>query len=131
MYLTCCQILLLGADFYLDQHWLHFQINMNSLKLPCQVFLFVPFVAKVWRRWKEKGWTEAQRKRPEQQHQLTGSSLLIRVRRLLNCPLAPRIPPSLLSLHQVSSFHITMKDIDVLEQDTLLAFLYQALCFLF
>lgn len=70
-----------------------------------QYFHYLSFIAKVWRRWKETGWPEAQRKRPEQQHQPCSSSLLFRDRRLLNSPPTPCKAPSVLSLHQVSSSH--------------------------
>ncbi|KAA8584991.1 hypothetical protein FQN60_003685 [Etheostoma spectabile] len=78
---------------------------VENLKREDSVSKMVQLItSKVWRRWKKKGWPEAQRKRPEQQHQLHSSSLLIRNRRLLNHPLVPRNPShppplSLLSLH--------------------------------
>lgn len=55
-----------------------FGVEMSSLS----VFVFNP-AAKVRRRWKETGGPEAQRKRPEQQHQLHSGSLL-RNRRILD-----------------------------------------------
>lgn len=66
---------------------------------------YVLLAAKVRRRWKEERGTEAQRKRPGQQHQPHSSSQLIRRRGLLKRLRLSCLPPTLLSLLQASSFH--------------------------
>lgn len=110
--------------------------NIKYFKSTCKfggalssVFLFSLFiVAKVWRRWKEKGWPEAQRKKPEQ-HQLHSSSLLIWNWKLLNCPLVP-LSTSLSAITPPSVFiPQTMMDTDVWSR-TLLTLITLAFFFL-
>lgn len=98
--------------------------------ITCFFFFSLFIVAKVWRRWKEKGWPEAQRKRPEQQHQLNSSSLLIWNWKLLNCPLVP-LSTSLSAITPPSVFiPQPMKDTDVWSR-TLLTLITLAFFFSF
>lgn len=86
-----------------------FGIVMQCSDCLIERFRSIYVTAKVWRWWKEKGWPEAQRKRPEQQHQPHSSAFLIGDRELLKSPRVPFLPvtpPSVFIPH-------TMKEADV------------------
>lgn len=114
----CCFIvsgpcLCIGCCFWL------FKCVDAVLRWLTERFRSLSVPAKVWGWWKETGWPEAQRKRPEQQHQLHSSTFVIGHRELLKSPRAPfqttfSITPSSVFIPQ------TAKE-TCLEQDTLLS----------
>lgn len=90
--------------------------------------LYLLFAAKVRRRWKEKRGPEAQRQRPEQQHQPHSSPRLVRSRRLLKRP-SPVLFTSPSAVTPTSVFILQLiTDTDVSERlsSSLLAFFTQS-----
>lgn len=90
--------------------------------------LYLLLAAKVRRRWKEERGPEAQRQRPEQQHQPHSSSCLIRSRRLLKASLPVLFTsPSAVTPPSVFILQLTT-DTDVSERlsSSLLAFFTQS-----
>lgn len=120
---------------FFEQHtaWCYYIKLWLKNVWPYQTLLLSLLIAKVRRGREEEGWPAAQRKRPEQQHQLHSGSLLIGDWRLLNTSLA-NLP---LCDHSTKCLHSTnpQRKTDVWRKTLssvvlLLAFLHQVLLFL-